>query len=84
MGVVKHATLPSEYLPTQTRHSSHFDDHSENPSNVFFHFLDYFLSTFTKRVACPEGADLGFGGFHQQAKIRLGSTQTLLATTTNH
>lgn len=37
-----------------------------------------------KRVACPEGADLGFGGFPQQAKIRLGSTQTLLAATTNH
>ena len=38
------------------------------------------MSAFTKRVACPEGADLGFGGFPQQAKIRLGSTQTLLAT----
>ena len=38
------------------------------------------MSAFAKRVACPEGVDLGFGGFPQQAKIRLGSTQTLLAT----
>ena len=33
-----------------------------------------------KTRCLPEGADLGFGGFPQQAKIRLGSTQTLLAT----
>ena len=45
----------------------------------FFRYLEKFLSAFTKRVACPEGADLGFGGFPQQAKNRLGSTQTLLA-----
>ena len=37
-----------------------------------------------KTRCLPEGADLGFGGFPQQAKIRLGSTQTLLATTMNH
>ena len=42
------------------------------------------MSAFAKRVACPEGADLGFGGFPQQAKNRLGSTQTLLATTRDH
>ena len=35
---------------------------------TLFCYLGNFLSAFTKRVACPEGADLGFGGFPSKRK----------------
>lgn len=51
------------------------------PQTLRSHIPSVLIVSVYKTRCLPEGADLGFGGFPQQAKIRLGSTQTLLATT---
>ena len=60
------------------------DDGWQKPETFHLHISSVLLISVYKTRCLPGSSRSGVWGIPQQAKIRLGSTQTLLAATTNH